>query len=75
MTKRTSFSHEGMVLRSILAALDHNYNVNKNLKGTRPHYSKVCGKMTDRRVYEKGSNKWQKDLLDLVQIFFFFFFL
>ena len=43
MPKRIHLKYKGMLLRSMIAILDHNYNLHKNELGKKMIYSKPAG--------------------------------
>jgi hypothetical protein len=64
--KRIGYSYAGMVLRTILAVLDTNYNVNRAKSGiVKCKYSKATKqyKLVEQPVPK--SHKWRKDLVSL----------
>lgn len=61
--KRTYVPYNGMVLRLVLAALDHNHNVGRPVVGDPVlHYSRHCDNFVLRNTYEPKSYKWRDDL-------------
>ena len=63
--KRLHFSFLGMNLRTCLAYLDHNYNIQrgKNRNTYKYQYSKVSGKWIARETYAPKEYSWRKELL------------
>jgi len=64
--KKYYFSYLGMVLRTILAYLDHNANLNKTLVSEVSEYSKETGQWMARKVYQKNDYTWLKDISKMV---------
>lgn len=54
----------GMQIRSILAVLDHNNNLNKKVISTKKIYSKGARKIVDKNIYEKTSDHWRLNLME-----------
>jgi hypothetical protein len=60
--KRVSFSVGGTIDRSILAALDNNNNVGREMVGTRLVYSKKSQRWIWKSIYSEKSPRWLIDL-------------
>ena len=68
--KRNAFSHEGMVARSRLAALDHNFNVGRDQAVVREESRRSAPAGTKRYniTYSKATKKWTaKKVMDKKQ--------
>ncbi|XP_063909811.1 uncharacterized protein LOC135127297 [Zophobas morio] len=63
LPKRSHFSYDGMVLRGMLAILDHNFNVSKDVVSDSQKYSKISGKWVYRKIYRKKNYDWRQDLV------------
>lgn len=57
------FSYNGMVLRSILAILDHNANLNRNKACDVAQYSKASKSGILKSRKEAKSDLWRDDLM------------
>ncbi|CAB3382622.1 Hypothetical predicted protein [Cloeon dipterum] len=64
--KRMAFSYHGMVLRTILAAMDTNNNVGREIVGTGMRYSKGQKAYVLLNKYEDKSDKWRKNLVNRI---------
>lgn len=64
--KRIIYSYTGMVLRNILAILDHNQNLGRKLIGQKVRYSKATKQYKLEDVFEKKSEQWRKDLVQKI---------
>ena len=64
--KRVHYNCKGMVLRSILAVLDHNFNTNRKVTGTVKCWSKAKKCMVEKKQYEKKSNVWRAEIVDKI---------
>jgi hypothetical protein len=64
--KKFHFSYQGMVLRTCLAYIDHNSNLNKKVVNEVSEFSKETGQWMARKVYEKNNYQWLKDLAAVV---------
>lgn len=60
--KRSYHSVNGHIDRSILAALDNNYNVGRGCVDDRIIYSKQSSRWIEKKVHEKKSEQWRYDL-------------
>jgi hypothetical protein len=63
-SKETYFSYSGMVLRTILAVIDHNSNIGREKVGTKWVYSNAKKTMVEKAKYAPKSNQWRVQLLD-----------
>jgi hypothetical protein len=63
-SKETYFSYSGMVLRTILAVLDHNSNIGREKIGTKWVYSNAKKVMVEKAKYAPKSDTWRFQLLD-----------
>jgi hypothetical protein len=61
--KRIYIPQRSMVLKTILAILDHNYNVKRKIIGSRPVFSKATKKKVHRNIYTASSNEWRQKLI------------
>lgn len=62
--KRLHFNFLSMNMRTILAYLDHNNNVERELKhNCKYQFSKVTGKWVARRLYLSKTYSWRRDLM------------
>jgi len=57
-----------MYLRSIIAILHHNYNVNKTLVGDKLVFSKPIGCYTLKNRYKNPSNNWRQIIIENIEI-------
>lgn len=71
MPKRIHFSHQGMVARTQLAALDHNYNVGREQSMTKrgearykSQFGRQKGDYVAKKIFEKKDYKYVELLLD-----------
>jgi diphthamide synthase subunit DPH2 len=64
--KRIVYSYTGMVLRTILAILDHNNNVGRKVKSQVRKYSKATKQWKLRDVYETKKDQWRLDLVQKI---------
>lgn len=67
--KRIHFPYNGMVLRSKLAIMDHNANINKEQIGDKAQFSKATGSWVLKNKYAKSSNRWKYDIMEKVEKF------
>jgi len=67
--KRIHFPYNGMVLRSKLAIMDHNANINKELIGDKAQFSKATGSWVLKNKYAKSTNIWKYDIMEKVEKF------
>ncbi|KAF4523141.1 hypothetical protein B566_EDAN015006 [Ephemera danica] len=63
LPKRVAFSWDGSVDRSILAALDNNFNLGREEVGQKLYYSKATKRWVYRTTYSPKSETWRKQLL------------
>ncbi|CAI6373647.1 unnamed protein product [Macrosiphum euphorbiae] len=68
MPKRIHLKFNGMYLGSIIAILDHNYNVNKTLIGDKLVFSKPIGRYTLKNRYKNPSNNWRQIIIENIKI-------
>lgn len=68
-SKETQFSYSGMVLRTILAVMDHNSNIGRAKIGTKWVYSNAKKTMVEKAKYAPKSDVWRKKLLDDIVVF------
>jgi len=59
--KRISYSHQGMVTRTILAAMDHNNNLERNIVGDKVYYSKATKEYKLSNKFEPKNSQWRLD--------------
>jgi hypothetical protein len=64
--KRVHFSNKGMVMRSILAIMDHNANLNRNKVFDVAQYSKASKSWILKSRKEEKSGLWRDDLMSAV---------
>jgi hypothetical protein len=64
--KRIAYSYSGMVLRTILAVLDHNNNVGREVVGERVRYNKVSKRYFLGDQYAAKSSQWRTDLVNKI---------
>lgn len=62
--KRVHFSFKGMMIRSMLAILDHNNNIGRKKVRESVRYSKSQKKWVYVPVYQAKNNNWRKELVD-----------
>ncbi|CAI6376865.1 unnamed protein product [Macrosiphum euphorbiae] len=67
MPKRIHLKYNGMYIRSILAIIDHNSNLNKNPIGEKVVYSKSLRKYTIKTRFEPTKSEWRRVLLENIQ--------
>ncbi|XP_050064701.1 uncharacterized protein LOC114122846 [Aphis gossypii] len=67
MPKRIHLKYSGMHMRSILAILDHNSNVNKTMIGDKMVYSKSLGRYTMKNRYTSTTNNWRAEIMQNVK--------
>lgn len=67
MPKRIHLKYSGMHMRSILAILDHNSNVNKTMIGDKMVYSKPLGRYTMKNRYTSTTNNWRAEIMQNVK--------
>lgn len=63
LPKKSHFSYDGMVLRGMLAIIDHNVNVGREVNRTEVRYSKPTKKFVERSIRFEKDNSWRKDLV------------
>jgi len=68
MPRRIHLKFNGTYLRSIIAILDHNYNVNKTLVGDKLVFSKPIGRYTLKNRYKNPSNNWRQIIIENIKI-------
>jgi hypothetical protein len=61
--KRISYSYEGMVTRTILAIIDHNENVGRQVIGDQSKYSKATKEHKLQARYEAKDESWRRELV------------
>jgi hypothetical protein len=61
--KRIAYTYEGLVVRTILAVLDHNNNQGRKVIGEKVDYSKVTKEYKLHDKYEEKNQSWRKDLV------------
>lgn len=61
--KRIAYTYEGMVVRTILAVLDHNTNVGRKVIGEKMEYAKVSKEYKLYDQYEEKDQTWRKELV------------
>ncbi|KAF4521776.1 hypothetical protein B566_EDAN006297 [Ephemera danica] len=64
--KRIHYPCTGMVIRSILAVLDHNFNVSRTVVAKFSTYSKSSKKYVLKNKYAEKSNVWRENLMDKI---------
>lgn len=69
LPKKSAFSYDGMVLRGMLAIIDHNENVGRVVRRTETRYSKITKKYVERVIREDKCYNWRKILIDKVLAF------
>jgi len=57
--KQVHFSFKAMYIKSIIAIIDHNSNLNKIKIDLNYIFSKPIGKWVTKNIYEKGTNNWR----------------
>lgn len=67
--KRIHFPFNGMVLRSKLAIIDHNSNINREKIGDKAQFSKATGSWVLKNKYAKSTNLWKYDIMEIVEKF------
>lgn len=67
MPKRIHLKYNGMYIRSILAIIDHNSNLNKNPIGEKVVYSKSLRKYTIKTRFEPTKSEWRRVILENLQ--------
>ncbi|XP_056013504.1 uncharacterized protein LOC130052444 [Ostrea edulis] len=70
--KRQEFQYPQMVARTQLAALDHNFNLNRDIKNDKhgqevfaPQCSKATGRWSVKNRYEEKNYSFRKELLEI----------
>ncbi|KAF4517081.1 hypothetical protein B566_EDAN006400, partial [Ephemera danica] len=58
---------EGMVMRSVLAVLDHNSGVSRKVISQVAHYSKASKSFVLKNKYESKSNAWRENILENIK--------
>lgn len=61
--KRICYSYEGMVVRTILAIIDHNSNVGREAVGEKMKYSKPTKEYRMQTTYEEKDDTWRRELV------------
>lgn len=64
--KRVHFSFKAMYIKSIIAIIDHNSNLNKKKIGLNYLFSKPTGKWVTKNIYEKGTNNWRDEIINTI---------
>ncbi|CAG9760342.1 unnamed protein product [Ceutorhynchus assimilis] len=64
--KRVHFSYNGMYIRSILAILDHNFNVGREVVGGDVQFPKSSKRWHFKNKYQKKTYFWKADLLQKI---------
>jgi len=65
-SKETQFSYQGMILRHILAVLDHNYNVGRAKTGTKIVYSPARKEYVEKAVFAPKDDSWKYAILQII---------
>jgi len=55
-----------MYIKSIIAIIDHNSNLNKKKIGLYYLFTKPTGKWVTKNIYEKGTNKWRDEIINSI---------
>jgi len=63
MPKKIHLKYIGVHMRSIVATLDHNSNVNKTMIGDKMVYSKPLGRYTIKNQYTSTANDWRAEIM------------
>ncbi|KAF4531013.1 hypothetical protein B566_EDAN009757 [Ephemera danica] len=61
--KRTHYSLNGYVMRSLIPIIDHNNNTQRKIVATYPQYSKAAKGWVLKNRYEKKSYSWRDNLM------------
>jgi hypothetical protein len=61
--KRIAYTYEGLVVRTILAVLDHNFNVGREVVGDKVDYNKVSKEYKLHDKYQSKDQSWRRDLV------------
>jgi hypothetical protein len=61
--KRISYTYEGMVIRTILAIIDHNENVGRKVIGDQLKYSKATKEYKLQEKYQAKDESWRLALV------------
>lgn len=69
LPKKSHFSYNGMVLRGMLAILDHNLNLNRDICRTGVRYSKSTKKYVVRNIRVSKDYTWRQDMTEKVCAF------
>lgn len=64
--KKSHFSYDGMVLRSMLAILDHNVNTGRGIVRSGIRYSKATKKYVEQSIRSPKCYKWRQEIVDKV---------
>jgi hypothetical protein len=68
-SKETYFSYTGMLLRTILAILDHNSNLGRHVVGTKIVFSPSRKEFVEKNVYEEKSDAWRHEIARDILLF------
>ncbi|XP_065336483.1 uncharacterized protein LOC135940755 [Cloeon dipterum] len=66
-SKRVHFFYENMLLKTILAVLDHNHNTGRASVGTKTTFSKLRKTYQLETKYEEKCNEWRANLLEEIE--------
>lgn len=66
LPKRVHFPYDGMVLRGILAVLDHNANIGRECVGKSMKFSKSRKEWIIIKKYASKSTAWRDDLISKI---------
>lgn len=64
--KRVHFSYKTTYIKSIIAIIDHNSNLNKEKIGLNYLFSKLTGKWVTKNKYVKGKNYWRDEIINSI---------
>lgn len=63
MPKRIHLKYKGVHMRSMIAILDHNLNINKKELGDKMVYSKPAGRYVSKTKYEPSNDEWRHTII------------
>jgi hypothetical protein len=65
--KRIHFSYNGLYLRSVIAIMDHNWNVNKEKVGEKYMFSKSSGAWVVKNKFQRSNEEWKFNLIQIIK--------
>lgn len=67
MPKRIHLKYKGMLMRSMIAILDHNHNLDKKELGEKMVYSKFAGQYVLKTKYGPSHDEWRHTIMTEVE--------